>query len=439
VKARRGGWLGGTARSIVPLSARGVTVVLMAAALLALGLIRADLAALFWGASFLAYSAYAVLAGYAYRLALARRRAREPDFLSLVLPGHAITTGDQAEAITTFHLPRSLPPGFALHVHAPLAWRDMRRLDVRIPVATRGRTARALFTPDKRGVYECSRALLVANDVLGLTAHRFPVPLRESLCVVPRLNPVPDPPLFKEQTDESMTVSTRRRRSETLLEVRKYYPGDDPRRLNWKVFAHTDELFLRIGEEVPSPESRLLFVLDTTTNPLVPSRLAADYLDSLVEACGSLMAGLLSRGVEIMLSFPGSKECHTYSAETREALRIALSRAWWTDTNWQPDVPTSAPHVVVFSSPGSPGIPRIMQTVRARAWTASLFIARPVRPAPAAWRGFRSLLFLSQDSGGRAPVQSLRRKESLSLEEALSRDLVTYGASAGEVRLVAEI
>ena len=63
------------------------------------------------------------------------------------------------------------------------------------------------------------------------------------------------------------------------------------------MFAHTDELFLRIGEEVPPPESRILFILDTTEGPFVPRSAAADYLDSLVESCASVMTHLVRRGL----------------------------------------------------------------------------------------------------------------------------------------------
>ena len=98
------------------------------------------------------------------------------------------------------------------------------------------------------------------------------IPRRDTLTVYPAVRPARELLGLVEQTDEAAVDSRTRRRSEELLEARKYYPGDDVRRLNWKVFAHLDELFLRIGEEVPPPESRILFVLDTTANPLRPAR-----------------------------------------------------------------------------------------------------------------------------------------------------------------------
>jgi len=439
MKARHGKRLGTVVRSIVPLTFRGVTLVCLATALLVVGVMRADLAALFWGASFLVFAGYALLSGHIYRLALVRRRSEEPDFLSIVLPGHALTVGDRAEAALTFHLPRSLPPGFTLHVLAPLEWQGKRRLEVRIPVTTRKRAARVTFTAARRGVFECTKALLVAKDVLGLTAHGFPVALRESVTVVPRLAPALDVTRTIEHTEESTTVSPRQRRSETLLEVRKYYPGDDPRRLNWKVFAHTDELFLRIGEEVPSPEARLLFVLDTSLNPLIPARLSADYIDSLVEACGSAMTGLLSHGADLLLSMPGSRECHSFSRESIAALQRALANAWWTESPWKPVIPSASPHVIVFASPGSPGLSSIMGTVRARDWTASIFIKPLIIPERRVENNLKGVFFLSPDGVDATKGGRLRRKESRLLQDALGRDLAAYPQRVKEVRNVAEI
>jgi uncharacterized protein (DUF58 family) len=42
-------------------------------------------------------------------------------------------------------------------------------------------------------------------------------------------------------------------RSDELIEARPYHPGDDTRRINWNAYAHSEILFVRIGEETPPP------------------------------------------------------------------------------------------------------------------------------------------------------------------------------------------
>ncbi|ULQ61167.1 DUF58 domain-containing protein [Brucepastera parasyntrophica] len=49
--------------------------------------------------------------------------------------------------------------------------------------------------------------------------------------------------------------------SEELYEIRPYFPGDDPRKINWKVFAHIGDISIRKGELLPPPSSEYFFLL----------------------------------------------------------------------------------------------------------------------------------------------------------------------------------
>jgi uncharacterized protein (DUF58 family) len=428
--------LGARARTILPLSPRGALILVLAGGLLGLGVLRSDLAALFWGASFLLFILYAIVAGHLFRIAVARRGAADPGFLSLLLPAHAAVVGEEAEAVVSHRLPRGLPPGFVVHDETILAGDAARRISLRIPLPRREGTARVGFAAEHRGLYACDTTRIVWGDILGLTSHRFPLALRESFTVLPRLDAESASPRFPEEHDESNILSSRRRRSETLLETRKYYPGDDPRRLNWKVLAHTDELFLRIGEEVPSPEARLLFVIDATANPLVPARCAADYLDALVEACGSTMMGLLARGVQLMLSVPGRPVCRGFAPEDGEALRVELAGLRWTTAPWKPEAPRAVPHLVVFSSPGSPGLAAIVDAARARTWATSVILVALRRREGKRGGGLKRLL---QVPAARArPGRPLTRREAARLDGARQRELASYDGFAREAPHAAE-
>jgi uncharacterized protein (DUF58 family) len=467
--ARAAGTVGRAVRKAVPLTARGLALVIIAAVALLVGVLRTDLAALFWGASFLLFAVFALIAGHLFRAVLRRRGRRTVEFLSVILPSAGVFAGEQAEALVSADLPRRFPPGFAARVSLPLAWHDRRIDTVGLRLSHGKSQGRVAFTAEHRGTYASSDAVLEARDILGFTRHRLLVPLRERLTVFPRLQGDEALSPFMEQADESSADARRRRRSEELLEARKYYPGDDMRRLNWKVFAHLNELFLRIGEEVPPPESRILVVLDCTTNPLLPSAAAAGYLDTLVSSCASLMAALIDKRIEVMLSLPGVRECRAYAEESRPMLLAALADAWWTDAPWAPDLPgRKSLHVAVFSSPGSPGLRPILALVQRHGWSASLFIKRLEPTPPPQPLRLRELLFLppryppryglraervlpySADLSGdlsadlhrnlRPPTVPLGKRERQALQEALSRDLAAYrGPSAGLVKHAAAI
>jgi uncharacterized protein (DUF58 family) len=293
------------------------------------------------------------------------------------------------------------------------------------------------FTASSRGAYSSTEAVLEIRDLLGFASSRLSVPLGESLTVFPSLLPAEELTRLMEQADEATVYARRRRRNEELLEVRKYYPGDDVRRLNWKVLAHLNELFLRVGEEVPPPESRILVVLDCTTNPLVPLRASAEYLDRLVEAAASLMAALAARKIEVMLSVPGARECRSYGEESLPRMLAALAGIWWTDAPWAPELPSRRGlYVAVFSTPGSPGLDRIMRMARDQGWGASLFLKSPEPGNPPPRTGIRDLLFVSQEPRGGAPVGS---RERFALQEALARDLAAYHGTSAQVMHAAEI
>jgi uncharacterized protein (DUF58 family) len=302
-----------------------------------------------------------------------------------------------------------------------------------------GRNERSIpFRAKYRGVYASMEAVFEVRDLLGFTAHRLSVPLRETLTVFPSLSPVSEASTFMEQAEDSAVYAPRRRRSEELLEARKYYPGDDVRRLNWKVFAHMNELFLRIGEEVPPPESRILFVLDCTANPLVPRSVSADYLDRLVESCASFLVSLLGRRIDVMLSLPG-KACRSYTEESRPAVLAALADAWWTRAEWKPELPgRRSLHVAIFSSPGSPGLERIVSRVKGLGWSMSLFIKGLDPETPAPVRRVKELLFVPERAPVRAPAAAGRR-ERAAFTDALVRDLAAYRGPQWKVRHAAEI
>ena len=430
--------VGGIIRAVFPLTLRGLCLLLLSAAILAVGVVRADLAALFWGSSFLLFTIYSLLVGHVFRLSLRRRRNRAPDFLSCVLPANGLPRGELAQASVSLRLPRAFPPGFSVRLSLPLAWHERSIDTVRVKLSPGENRPTVEFQPPHRGVFASQAAVLEARDLLGFTSHRLAVPQQESLTVFPAVRKVDPAQLVLEQADEA-ALSARRRRSEELLEARKYYPGDDVRRLNWKVYAHTDELFLRIGEEVPPPESRVLFVLDLSPNAHVPASARTDYLDRLVESCTASMTALTARGLDVMLSLPGARECRAYSDESRDALMAALADAWWTDAPWTPDLPRRGMHVAVWSSPDSPGLPRIMATVREKGWGASLFLqglpGPPASPRPT----LRSLFFIPKDKAEDRGPAAVRKKEREAFQALLDRDLARYNSSEWKVRHAAEV
>jgi uncharacterized protein (DUF58 family) len=423
---------------IFPFTARGALLLLLAVVLLASGLARSDLASLFWGASFLLYGLYALLASHISMAILKRRKAAWPDFLTVILPPSGMSPGDSGEAHVSASLPRALAPGFLVSFSLPLSWheRSVDSVSCRLGAGSTERSIR--FTAAARGIYRSPEAILRIQDVLGFTANPLRVPLAESLTIHPRVTKEKAWRILAEGEAPS-TTTTRRRRSEELLEVRKYYPGDDSRRLNWKVFAHSRELFLRVGEETPPPESRILFVLDAAENPLVPKSLRGRYLDALVDACASAMDALIEDQTAVLLCRTGATDCRQYAPEKRTELLAALADQWWESGPWRPPLPAVPRlHAAVFSTPGSPGLAPILGQIRDRGWTTSLFLKEPPVPSRVPGLRLRDLLFVADGQEGEESAADLRKARSI-LDGALAQDLATYGGPSWKVLHVREV
>ncbi len=421
-------------RAIIPLTLRGLLLEAAAAAAFAEGVLRADLAGLFWGAGFLLVPLYFLVAGHLLRAAMRRRSRGRPGFIQASLPAVVPSPGEEAWAHARVELPRWFAPGLTVRLLLPLSWHERRMDGVQARLEPGRNEKQVLFRPARRGTYRATEAVLETGDVLGFTANRLAVPLEEALAVLPAVVGREAPRRTAAQGGDSAARQRRRRRSEELLEARKYVPGDDPRRLNWKVFAHLDQLFLRIGEETPPPDSRMLFILDTAKSPLVPNRAADDCLDRLVESCASAACALLARRFALSLACPGVAGCPSFTQESRGQLLLALADVPWAGAGWKPEYPAgrAVRTAVVFSTAGSPALRGIMSAVTARGWSASLFLQG--LPAEAAPRPLTLRRLLLRDPAERGPRGSaVTRRQAAALARALADELAEYRSPAWKV------
>jgi uncharacterized protein (DUF58 family) len=420
-----------------PLTLPGLLLAAVAAAALVEGIFRADLAGLFWGAGFLLVVAYFLAAGLVIRARLSRAHRRRPGFLRISLPPVVQAPGEEASAHLRIEIPRLLLPGLTTRLALPLSW-NAHGMDCVQARLRPGRNETAIaFRPPRRGIYRSRAAVLEEADVLGLTSWRLPVPLEESLAVLPAV-PARDAPRHQPTAGgDSASRLRRRRRSEELLEVRKYTPGDDPRRLNWKVFAHLDQLFLRIGEETPPPDSHMLVVLDSSRSPAVPRRFADLCLDRLVQACASAACALVARRFSLSLSCQGLAGCPSFTEGSRQDLLLALAGVDWAGPGWQPEVPggRGVRTALVFSFPGSPALRGIMKSAAARGWAVSLFLQG--LPAEASPHPLSLRRLLVTEAPGPAPgARTARapRRQATGYAQALAVELAEYRSPAWKVR-----
>lgn len=200
-------------------------------------------------------------------------------------------------------------PGITRRYHLVLATRDGRSIEVYASLPQEKEWARELpFPIQPRGVYEIKKEELVIYDFLGFWELTFPKRKGESipaLLVRPLGREVAFSPPFVAggiRRRESKTLQ----KTEDLTDHRPYVPGDDPRRINWKLYGHSRELFVRKEETEPPPQSEYVLLLDTYADPsLYSTETMWSRTDRLVYAALGLGRELLEHRGSLLIGYSG--------------------------------------------------------------------------------------------------------------------------------------
>ncbi|MDR3173273.1 MAG: DUF58 domain-containing protein, partial [Treponema sp.] len=165
----------------------------------------------------------------------------------------------------------------------------------------------SLFNAPLRGAYYGERDRLLVFDILGLFRAAIAAPQGGG----PRLLVMPQAaeravPLPMQSGGVEQRADPHFLRTEELIEHRPYIPGDDPRRINWKLYGHVGDLFIREGEPEPPPHSRLVILIDTFADPgLYTPEAGRRGVDLLCENALTLALDYTDRGMDVSIGFSG--------------------------------------------------------------------------------------------------------------------------------------
>jgi len=197
---------------------------------------------------------------------------------------------------------------------------------------TRSRHAVLSLSSLRRGDFTSSGPCFEIADAAGFFRFRLTAGAGGGLIVNPSPRFDASFPGIMGIGGENLSRTIRKKRSDELTESRQYYPGDDVRRINWRTFAHTGQLFIRLGEELPNPESHLLIITDLSGSDsglLKPERLDP-YLDYIVDSLAGIIEKLGDAGINVECIFPQGKPAADTAA--------ALAPLWWDDAEIPPSV-----------------------------------------------------------------------------------------------------
>lgn len=242
-----------------------------------------------------------------------------------------VESGESVEE--RFHFERvPVPPGFVVQVFQRLPARlaTESRHVVGAEVSMRQVTLSRPLHRTPRGDYRIPPASVAFTDLFGLTRVAIAQAADARLRVLPRMYPVALGPAARSRARQEGALSVLRRApTEDWFRVREYQPGDDTRRIHWKLSVKLGHLQVRQPETVPVVRRRVRLVLDT----YLPEALAqgeevdlvlGDVLDRLVELWTSLARALTERGESVQLAVATGDPDRP--AETLELARGAQAR-----------------------------------------------------------------------------------------------------------------
>jgi uncharacterized protein (DUF58 family) len=238
-------------------------------------------------------------------------------------------------------------PGILIRYEVLLTTRDGREIrHLFDPDAIMRRNSRRKKSPfsfpvPERGAYYGSFDRFFAGDVLGLFRFYLPLPQDKSprILALPRAAAEPIP-VYIRSGGESQRQNIHYLRTDNLIDHRPYVPGDDPRRINWKLYGHapSSELFVREGEREPPPHSRLLILVDTLTDPELYSPVSGRRgVDMLCENALAIALEYRDRGMALSIGYTGGGIVEGTDAELAEALAYPAAQPAPPDFPASPD------------------------------------------------------------------------------------------------------
>ena len=332
----------------------GIFVLLLIVLSFIAGAVRQELALTLTGAVFLALWGYCLLMTLIIAL-IYRRRVRR---VSIRLSPREIAAGEEAQILYTEDnwasgkpnaaaplahnetagriRPFFQMPGVLIRCRLLLSTKDKRRIqrdfnpqpmrgEKKIPTFA-GRTE--TFDVPFRGAYFSAYDEFAVFDALGFFRFAWRIPHASGVRLLASPAAADEPlPLNARAGESNRQPDFSFQRTDNLIDHRPYVPGDDPRRINWKLYGHGGELFVREGEREPPPHSNIIILIDTEYDPLLYTACAARRgIDLLCE--NALAAALASAesGADALIGYTGGTGAGYLHGNSPAELAIAL--AW---------------------------------------------------------------------------------------------------------------
>jgi hypothetical protein len=164
-----------------------------------------------------------------------------------------------------------------------------------------------LFVAEKRGAYFSSYDEFAVFDIFGFFRFAFLLSAGANARLLASPGAAQEPVSVHARAGESnQQPEFSFQRTDNLIDHRPYIPGDDPRRINWKLYGHGGGLFVREGEREPPPHSNIVIMVDCEYDPsLYKLAEAARGIDVLCENAMAAAQACMESGMDVLIGYTG--------------------------------------------------------------------------------------------------------------------------------------
>ena len=289
----------------IRMTRHGAVYTVMGALLLISGLLRGELLSAVCGGLLTLYAGFAAAAVAVTALCW---KSEEPDFASdddgfTVTPARSKTV--QSESAKTF--PHCIPGTAAFYTIefslSPDPTAEAAETAACLSIPLQG--MRTEYHPENltRGRYFYKRQYLNIRDFAGFFAAAYPQPpcLSVPYIVVQPVLP-PQKTVFPDLRSRAVNDLPSQERTHELYESRPYFPGDDPRKIHWKLYAHTNTLSIKLGAFEPPPVKRLTIYIEEPVCMKKKERAwVASIFDAFIGRLSGVIIELLNAGIQCSL------------------------------------------------------------------------------------------------------------------------------------------
>ena len=286
----------------IRITRHGAVYTVMGALLLISGLLRGELLSAVCGGLLTLYAGFAAAA---VALTALCWKSEEPDLASdggdfTVTPARSKTA--QSESAKAF--PHCVPGTAAFYtIEFSLSPEPTAETSASFSIPLQG--MRTKYHPENltRGRYFYKRQYLNIRDFAGFFAAAYTQPpyLSVPYIVVQPVIP-PQKTVFPDLRSRVVNELPSQERTHELYESRPYFPGDDPRKIHWKLYAHTNTLSIKLGAFEPPPVKRLtIYIEEPVCTKKKERALTASIFDAFIGRLSGVIIELLNAGIQCSL------------------------------------------------------------------------------------------------------------------------------------------